>query len=79
MLAAQPDRGLRLAQEPRVHVGPAAGVGGQDLDRQLLAEVKVRDPQDDAHAAAAEHALDAVLLQQHRTGPEALLHDLASD
>jgi hypothetical protein len=63
---AQPRRRLGLAQEPRPDVGAVRELGWQQLDRDVALEPQVARAVDDPHPAAAELALDVVLLAEHR-------------
>ncbi len=64
VLAPQTDRDARLASKARD--GVASGPGRQELQRDALAELEVQRGDDDAHSAAADDALDAVLVRDHR-------------
>ena len=55
---------LRLADEARDGLGVAQGLGKQELERDRLVELKVMRRDHDAHAALAEHPLDAVLVRE---------------
>src|SRR5205807_670922 len=59
VVALDLDRRLGLANEARDGVGGRRAVGEEELHGHGLVELRVRRGDDDAHAADAEHALDA--------------------
>ena len=74
----EPHGGPRLAQEAAPDLGVVQHLGEQELDRDPLAELEVRGRDDDAHAALAEHALDAVLAQKNLTDEPSLTRRYAA-
>ena len=64
-LVADLRRRDRLAMEARDHLGRRE-LRVQDLDRHLLAQLRVRADVDRAHPTDGEQALDAVLVVEHR-------------
>ncbi len=65
VLALDLDRGARLAREAGDGLGVAERLGQEELEGDLLVELDVVRRDDDAHAAHAEHPLDAVLAGQN--------------
>ena len=57
-------RRLRLAQEPRDGRLALDHLRQQDLDRDRLLQIQVARLDDAAHAADADHVVDAVLAEQ---------------
>ena len=68
VLALQGHHGARLAQEAVDGLGRLGGVLAQELDGDLLPELRVARGHDDAHAAHAEHPLDDELPADHVAG-----------
>ena len=64
VLALDLHRRARLAREARDGLGVAERLGQEELERDLLVELDVVRGDDDAHAAGAEDALDAVLARE---------------
>src|SRR5262249_53905236 len=62
VLALEPRRRLRLAEEALGHL--LRGAGEEELDGDLGAQVDVRGRDDHPHPAPAEDALDAVLARE---------------
>src|SRR5204862_597259 len=58
--------GLRLADEALARAGAREELGLQELQRERLAEQRVLDLEDDAHAARADPLDDPVLLGEDR-------------
>ncbi|TMQ09907.1 MAG: choice-of-anchor D domain-containing protein [Deltaproteobacteria bacterium] len=54
-------------------------LGHQHLQRDLLSQMEVHDPQDDTHRSPAEHALDAILVEQDHTGTKIPSHAVLRD
>ena len=54
-------RGLRFPDEPGVAIGIRRRVGRQHLDRERAAEARVHGAVHDAHAAAADFFLEAIM------------------
>ena len=57
---------LRLAPEPRPRVGVGQQFGAHDFDRDVALEPHVVRAINGAHAAAAQHAIDAILRRPRR-------------
>jgi hypothetical protein len=53
-------RSPRLAQKPTDHLGAVEHVGQEELDRDLLSELKVVRRDDDAHASLAQDSVDPI-------------------
>src|SRR5262249_24468241 len=60
VLAPQPDRSLRFAQEPLHDLRATQHLGQQELHRHRLTEVEVSRLHHDAHAALADDPFDAI-------------------
>src|SRR4029078_12973527 len=65
VLATQFRRGSRFSREALYEVAAVRRLRAKQLDRDALTHAKVRRQNDDAHAARAEHTLDAVFRAQH--------------
>src|SRR5262249_41035804 len=65
VLALDLDGGARLASEPRHGLWIRERLREQELHRDALVQLDVPPGDDDAHAADAEHLVDAVLPGEH--------------
>ena len=71
VLAGQAARELGLAQEPLDDLAAVDQPGLQQLDRDRVLELDMRRLHHDAHAAAADHAVDPVATREHGAGLDA--------
>ena len=68
VVALEPHGGARLAREPLDEPRVLQPRRQHELEGDLLVELQVRGRDDDAHAADAEDAVDAVLAGEHLAG-----------